>query len=207
MGILHSLHSDSYAKLFHSYSLSLSLVRWRYLRCCDFDDFSPSFPIGRQLWCTSNVQLGPIFQILEPGRCWSAPSPLAFHLSLHQSFLHTVLPDDVAKEPHLPLRHTLPQHQNRPNLLQHPFIRFPLRPWHPEQSSITPHFESINKLLVTTCHRPWFTAVNGYGKSSGPKEPHFESQTHTSALPYRHHVLHCSPTHRQPPPDFLWDPR
>ena len=23
------------------------------------------------------------------------------------------------------------------------------------------------------------------------KEPHFESQTHTSALPYRHHVLHC----------------
>ena len=41
---------------------------------------------------------------------------------------YTVLPDDVAKEPHLPLRHTLPQHQNRPNLLQHPFIRFPLRP-------------------------------------------------------------------------------
>ena len=29
--------------------MSLSLVRWRYLRCCDFDDFSPSFPIGRQL--------------------------------------------------------------------------------------------------------------------------------------------------------------
>ena len=32
-----------------STSLSLSLVRWRYLRCCDFDDVSPSFPIGRQL--------------------------------------------------------------------------------------------------------------------------------------------------------------
>ena len=29
-------------------SLSLSLVMWRYMRCCDFD-FSPSFPIGRQL--------------------------------------------------------------------------------------------------------------------------------------------------------------
>ena len=28
---------------------SLSPVRWRYLRCCDFDDFSPYFPIGRQL--------------------------------------------------------------------------------------------------------------------------------------------------------------
>ena len=23
----------------------ISLVRWCYLRCCDFDDFSPSFPI------------------------------------------------------------------------------------------------------------------------------------------------------------------
>ena len=40
--------------------------------------------------------------------------------------------------------------------------------------------------------------VNGYGKSSGPKEPQFESQTHTSALSSRQHVLHCSPTHRQP---------
>ena len=113
-------------------------------------------------------------------------------------FFRTIWPKNL-----LPLRHTLSQHQNRPNLLQHPFVRFPLCPWHPKQSSITPHFESINTLLVTTCHRPWFTAVNGYGKSSGPKEPHFESQTHTSALPYRHQVLHCSPTHRQPPPDFL----
>ena len=42
-----------YAYLIHTYIAlnckSLSLVRWRYLRCCDFDDFSPSFPIGRQL--------------------------------------------------------------------------------------------------------------------------------------------------------------
>ena len=44
--------------------------------------------------------------------------------SLHQSVLHTVLLDDVAKEPHLPLGHTLSQHQNRPNLLQHPFVNF-----------------------------------------------------------------------------------
>ena len=37
--------------LYHSLSLSLSLslVRWRYLRCCDFNECLPSFPIGRQL--------------------------------------------------------------------------------------------------------------------------------------------------------------
>ena len=144
-----------------SLSLSLSLVRWRYLPCCAFDAFSPSFPIVRQLWCCSNVQLRPFFQILEPSRCWSGPSPLAFHLSLHLSFLHTF------------------------------------------RSSITPQFESITTLFVATCLRPWFTAVNGYGKNSGPKETYFESQTHTSTLPYRHHVLHCYPIHRQPPLDFL----
>ena len=27
-------------KTIYKYSLSLSLVRWRYLRCCDFNDFS-----------------------------------------------------------------------------------------------------------------------------------------------------------------------
>ena len=59
-------------------SSNLSLVRWRYLRYCDIDDFSPSFPIGHQLWCSSHVQLGPFFQILEPGRCRSAPSSLFF---------------------------------------------------------------------------------------------------------------------------------
>ena len=37
-----------YMSFMISMSLSLSLVRWRYLRCCHFDDFSPSFPIGRQ---------------------------------------------------------------------------------------------------------------------------------------------------------------
>ena len=80
-------------------SISLALVRWRYLRCCDFDDFSPSFTIVHQLWCSNNAQLRPFFPILEPGRCWSAPSPVAFPLPSHQSVLHrpTVLPDDVAK--------------------------------------------------------------------------------------------------------------
>ena len=73
----------------------------------------------------------------------------------------------------------------------------------PEQYSITPQFESINTLLFTSCHSPWFTVVNGYVRSSGPREPHFESQAHTSALPYWHHVLHCFPNYRQPPPDFL----
>ena len=82
-----------------SICISLALVRWRYLRCCDFDDFSPSFTIVHQLWCSNNAQLRPFFQILEPDRCWSAPSPVAFHLpsQSHQSVLHTVLPDDVAK--------------------------------------------------------------------------------------------------------------
>ena len=33
-----------------------------------------------------------------------------------------------------------------------------------------------------------------YGKNNGPKEP---------SLPCRHHVLHCSPSHRHRPPIFL----
>ena len=69
------------------------------------------------------------------------------------------MPPIFPKEPHLPLRHTLSQHQNRPNLPQHPFVRFPLHPWHPKQSSITQQFEVIHELLVTTCHRPWFYEI------------------------------------------------
>ena len=46
---------------------------------------------------------------------------------------------------------SLYQHQNIPNLMLYPFVRFPLRPWHPKQSSKTPHFECINTLLITSC--------------------------------------------------------
>ena len=44
--------------------------------------------------------------------------------------------DDVAKEPHL-FRHTLSQHQNKPNLVQYPFVRFPFHPWHPQQEILS----------------------------------------------------------------------
>ena len=32
------------------------------------------------------------------------------------------------KEPHLPLHHTPSEHETRPNLVQHAFVRFPLHP-------------------------------------------------------------------------------
>ena len=65
-----------------------------------------------------------------------------------------VFSDYVAKEHHPSFRHTLSQHQNRSNLVQHQlFVRFRL---HLEQCSITPQFESINTLLVTIIHsRKW----------------------------------------------------
>ena len=44
-----ALLTSIFLSLSLSLSISLPLVMWRYLRCCDFYDFSPSFPIGRQL--------------------------------------------------------------------------------------------------------------------------------------------------------------
>ena len=40
------MHGSEHEICWHIKSpIYLSLVRWRYLRCGDFDDFSPSFPI------------------------------------------------------------------------------------------------------------------------------------------------------------------
>ena len=62
--------------------------------------------------------------------------------------IFSMLFSDVSKEPHLPLRHTLSQHQNRPNLVHHPFIVFRSTQYTLTQSSITRQFEFINTLLV-----------------------------------------------------------
>ena len=42
-----------------------------------------------------------------------------------------------------------------------------------------------------------------HGQGSGPTDLHFEYRYHTSAIPYKHHDMHCSPSHLQPIPNFL----
>ena len=115
-------------------------------------------------------------------------SALAFHLLMYQSVSMLFFSGRDGQTHHLPLRHTLSRHQNRPNkiIVQHPFVRFRLHsPYPGQQSSITRQFECINTLLVTTMiHGRIHTC--GYGKSGGPNEPWcigwFIDQKHATSL-------------------------
>ena len=117
-----------------------------------------------------------------PGACWNAfplswwcnptisssviPSPPTFNLSQHQGLFQWVSSlHQVTKVLELQLQRQSFQWIFRTDFLSDWLVRSPCNPRDSQEPSPTPHFESINSLVLTLLYSPTLTSIHDYWKT------------------------------------------
>ena len=96
----------------------------------------------------------------------SSPSPPAPNPSQHQSLFQWVNSShEVAKVLEFQLHHHSFQRNPGADLLQNGLVGFPCSPRESQESSPTPHFQSINSSALSLLHSPTLTSIHDHRKN------------------------------------------
>ena len=100
---------------------------------------------------------------IQPSHPLSSPSPPAFNLSQHHSFLMSCSLHQVAKV--LQLQHQSFQWIFRTDFLYDWLVWSPCCPWDSQESSPAPQFKSINSSALSLLYSPTLTSIHDYWKN------------------------------------------
>ena len=102
---------------------------------------------------------------IQPSHPLPSPSPPAFNFFQHQGLFQWVSSlHQVAKVLELPLQHHSLQRNPKADLLQNGLVGSPCSPRDSQESSPTPHFKSINSLVLSFLYGPTLTSIYYYWK-------------------------------------------
>ena len=153
-----SVHLSAY--YISSVQFSCSVVS-NYLRPMDYS--MPGFPVQHQLPELAQTQVYRVGDAIQPSHPLFSPSPPALNLFQHQGLLQWVSSlHQVAKLLELQLQHQSFQWIFRTDFLQDWLVGSPYSPRDSQESSPTPHLESINSLALSFLFSPTLTFIHGY---------------------------------------------
>ena len=144
-----------------------SSVTQSCLTLCDpMNCSTPGLPVHQQLPEFTQTHVHQVSDDTQPSHPLSSPSPPAPNPSQHQSLLQLVNSShEVAKVLEFHLQHQSFQRTPRTDILQNGLVGSPCSPWDSQESSPTPHFKSINSLVLSLLHSPTVTSIHDHRKN------------------------------------------
>ena len=126
----------------------------------------PGLPVHHQLPEFTQTHVHWVRYAIQPSHPLSSPSPPAPNPSQHQSLFQWVNSlHEVAKVLEFQLQHHSLQRNPRPDLLQNGLVGSPCSPRDSQESSLTPHFKSINSSAPSLLHSPTLTSIHDHRKN------------------------------------------
>ena len=134
--------------------------------CDPVDCGTPGLPVHHQLPFTqTNVYR--VGDAIQPSHPLSSPSPPAFNVSQNQGLFQWVNSShQVAKVLEFQLQHLSFQCTPRTDLVKGGLVGSPCSPRDSQESSPTPHFKSINCLVLSFLYSPTLTSIHDYWKKT-----------------------------------------
>ena len=144
----------------------VSSVTQLYLTLCNLMDcITPGFSVHYQLSEFVQTHVHQVGDDIQPSHPLSSLS-LAFSLSQHQGLFHWVSSlHQVAKVLELQLQHQSFQWTFRTDFLQDGLVWSPCSPRDSQESSPTPHFNSISSPAFSFLYSPILTSIHDYWKN------------------------------------------
>ena len=127
---------------------------------------TPGLPVHHHLPEFTQTHVHQVRDAIYPSHPRSSPSPPAPNPSHHQSLFQWVNSShEAAKVLEFQLKHQSFQRTPRTDLLQNGLIGSPCSPRDYQESSPTPHFKSINSLVLSLLHSPTLTSIHDHRKN------------------------------------------
>ena len=148
-------------------SVQFSSVAQSCLTLCNpMNSSTPGLPVHHQLPESTQTHMHRVGDAIQPSHPLSSPFPPALNPSHHQGLFQWVgSSHEVAKVLEFQLQHHSFQRNPRVDLLQNGLVGSPCSPRDSQESSPTPHFESINSLALSLLHSPNFTSIHDHWKN------------------------------------------
>ena len=153
----------------------MKFQRWDYqfssatqscLTLCDpMDCNTPGFLVHHQLLKLAQTHVHWIGDAIQPSHPLSFPSPPAFNLAQHQSFLMSQFFTQVAKVLELQLQQQSFQWIFRTDFLWVWLVWSICSPRDSQESSPAPQFKSINSLALSFLYSPTLTSIHDHSKN------------------------------------------
>ena len=127
---------------------------------------TPGFPVHHQLPEFTQTHIHQVSDAIQSSHPLSSPSPPAPNPSQHQGLFQWVSSlHEVAKVLEFQLWHHSFQRNPRADLLQNGLFGSPCSPRDSQESSLAPHFKSINFLALSFLHSPTLTSTHDHWKN------------------------------------------
>ena len=134
--------------------------------CNPMNRSTPGLPVHHQLPEFTQTHVHRVSDAIQPSHPLSSPSPPAPNPSQHQSLFQWVNSShEGAKVLKFQLQHHSFQRNPRADLLQNGLVGSPCSPRDSQESSPTPHFKSINSLVLSLLHSPTLTSIHDRRKN------------------------------------------
>ena len=195
--IIHIFPYQAHAFLYHSFlniwkifvtavlvSVQFSSVTQSFLTLCNFMNCRMlGLPVHHQLPESTQTHVHWVNDAIQPSNPLSSPSPPALNLSQHQGLFQWVNSlHEVAKVLEFQLQHQSFQWTPRTHLLQDRLAGSPCSPRDSQESSLTPHFKSINSSVLSFLHSPALTSIHDHWKNRSLDQMDLCWQSNVSAF-------------------------
>ena len=158
-----------------SFIWKMKIIRSNHIRsvaqscptlCNPMNRSTPGLPVHHQLLEFTQTHVHQVSDAIQPSHPLSSPSPLAPNPSQHHSLFQWVRSShEVAKVLEFLLQHHSFQRNPRADLLQNGLVGSLCSPRDSQESSLTPHFKSINYLVLNFLDSPTLTSIHDYRKN------------------------------------------
>ena len=134
--------------------------------CDSMNCSTPGLPVHRQLPEFTQTHVHRVGDVIQQSHPLLSPSPPAPNPSQHQSLFQWVnFSQEMAKVLEFQLQHQSFQWTSRTDLLWNGLVGSPCSPRDSQEFSPTPHFKSINSLLLSFLYSPTLTSIYDYWKN------------------------------------------
>ena len=161
------LRGETSIKIIVTSSVQFSSVTQSCLTLCDpMNRSTPGLPVHHQLPEFTQTHIHRVRDAIQPSHPLLSPFPPAPNPSQHQSLFQCVNSShEVAKVLEFQLEHHSFQRNPRADLLHNGLVGSPCSPRDSQESSPTPHFQSINSLALSFLHSPTLTSIHDHWKN------------------------------------------
>ena len=146
---------------------------------------TPDLPVYHKLPEFTQTHVHRVSDAIQPSHPWPSPSSPAPNPSRHQGLFQWVNPShEVAKVLEFQLQNQSFQWTARTDLLQDGLVGSPCSLRDSKESSPTPHFKSINFLVLSFLHSPTLTSIHDHWKNHSLDQTDLCWQSNVSAFHY-----------------------
>ena len=143
----------------------------------------PGLRVHQQLPEFTQTHVHQVDDVIQPSHPLSSPSPPDPNPCQHQSIFQWVTSlHKVSKVLEFQLQHQSFQWTPRTHLLQDGLVGSPCSPRDSQESSLTPHFKSINSSVLSFLHSPALTSTHDHWKNRSLDQMDLCWQSNVSAF-------------------------